>query len=343
MKTKIHILLGILFFTLYSCQKEEVVIVQDTTQNLTKVSPLTDLISRVSQNPTSNDNVIDSTSCFSVRLPVTVIVNSNTIVVSSTTDYQTVQDAIDQFTNDDDIVNFIFPITIEYQNFTTQVLNNSDDLDDAIDQCDEDDGFDEIDCINLNYPIVVNVYDSDNQLANTVTLTSNSLLYNFLENLNSNQYIAINYPISLVNSSGNTIVINNNQQFEDSIVDSIDDCDDTPSSGENPIFSETIINGSWYVSYFFDENDETSQYNGYNFTFLSNGNVTAIKNSVTINGNWSNYVDSGENKLDLNFVGSTLDDFNEDWRITEFTTTLIKLKNVSGGNGGTDYLYFTRN
>ncbi|WP_395043748.1 hypothetical protein [Flavobacterium sp.] len=343
MKTILYILFGILSMLLFSCQKEEVVIVQDTTQNLTNSSPLTDLISRVSQNPTSNDNIIDSTSCFSVRLPVTVIVNSNNIVVASTIDYQTVQDAIDEFSTDDDIVNFVYPITIEYQNFTTQILNDSNDLDDALDQCDEDDGFDEIDCINLNYPIVINVYDSNNQLANTLTLNNNSQLYNFLENLNSNQYIAINYPISMINSSGNTVVITNNQQFEDSIDDSIDDCNDTPSSGGNPVFSEIIINGSWHVSYYFDDEDETSDYNGYNFTFLSNGTVTAIKTSTTINGNWSNYLDSGENKLNLNFDGSLLDSFEDDWRITEFTPTLIKLKDVSGGNGGTDYLYFTKN
>lgn len=345
MKTTHYLLLVILPFFVASCQKEENEVVQDTTQNLVNTSPLTSLISRVSQNATSADNVIDSSSCFSVQLPVTVIVNGDEVTVATEADYQTVQDAIDAFSDDDDIVNFIYPITIQYQNFSTQVLNNSDELDDVLDDCGEDDDFDEIDCISLNYPIVINIYDSNNELASTVTITTNAQLYNFLENLEDNEYVAINYPISLVNSNGSMVVITSNSQFEDVIEDSIDDCDDDSSGGGSgdSAFSDVISSGTWYVSYFFDDSDETSDYAGYNFTFSTSGSVTAVKLATTINGNWDNYIDSGDDKLELSFDGSTLDEIDEDWEITEYSSTVIKLKHVSGGGGGTDYLYFTKN
>lgn len=345
MKTTIkYLFLSLLGISFVACQKEETVIVQDDNniQNLSIASPLSSLISRVSQSPTSFDNVIDNCSCFSVQLPVTVIVNSQNITVSTDADYQIVQNAIDAFSNDDDIVNFIYPITVKFQNFQTKILSNKDQLDDILDECYGDDGFDEIDCISVVYPISFNVYNSNNQVASTITINSNSQLYNFLENLDSNVIISLNYPVSLLNSTGATIVINNNSELESFIENSIDDCQSSGGGG-NPTFTSILTSGSWHISYHFDDVDDTSSYNGYNFTFNSSGTVIAVNNTMNINGTWSTYVDSGENKFLLAFDGLTLDEIEEDWKITEFTATSIRLKHISGGNGGTDYLYFTKN
>lgn len=343
MKLKNVLNLSLIGLFLISCQTEENEVIQDPNQNLSNVSPLTTLLTRVTQNPTSGDNIIDNSSCFSVVLPATVIVNGQNIVVSTQADYQTVQDAIDAFLNDDDIVNFIYPITIQFQNFSTQVLQDSDDLDDVIDDCDEDDGFDEIDCISFNFPIVINVYNANNQLANTITINNNTELYNFLENLEDNEYVAIQYPISLIDSNGVNVTITSNDQLEDVIEDSIDDCDDSPSGGGSSTLSSIIIEGTWYVSYFFDDTDETSDYTGYNFTFNVSGTATAVKNTTTINGSWSNYIDSGDEKLEFSFDGSILDELEDDWEVTEYSITQIRLKNVSGGGNGTDYLYLSKN
>lgn len=342
-----YIIFGFIFFSFGSCQKEEETIIQDETESFVLDSPIAGLLSRTSQNPTSMDNILDNSSCFSVQLPVTVIVNGQQILVSDDADYQTVQDAIDEFSNDDDLVNFVYPITIQYQNFQTDILQDADDLEDVLDDCGDDDGFDEIDCITLVYPFTINVYDSNNQLANSVTITSNSNLFNFLANLANNVYAAINYPISAINFNGQTIAINSNSQLENFIEESIDDCDDDNSGGGgtgNQTFTDVLISGSWYISYFTEDDDnETAYFNGYNFTFNTNGTTTAVKNGVTTNGTWSTYVDSGENKLDLSFDGAILDEIEEDWRIIEFSATQIRLKHISGGNGGTDYLTFTKN
>jgi hypothetical protein len=346
MKVIFKSILVVVLFTLVSCQNEEETIIQDNTQSFDSNSPIAGLLSRTSQNPTALDNVLDNSSCFSVQLPVTVIVNGQQITVNEEADYQTVQDAIDAFSNDDDIVNFVYPITIRFQNFQTQVLQDADDLDDVLDNCDEDDGFDEIDCISLVYPIVINLYDSNNQLANTVTITSNSSLFNFLNNLSNNTFIAINYPISAVNASGQTITINSNSELENFIDDSIDDCDDDNIGGGgsgSADFTAVLTSGTWYISYYQEDDDnETADFNGYVFAFNGNGTSTAVRNSVTTNGTWSTYVDSGQNKLELAFDGLNLDEIEEDWRIIEFSSTQIRLKDVSGGDGSIDYLTFTR-
>ena len=347
MKKFSFLFLSILVSMFFSCQKEELEIVDETSnpETLNATSPLTGLVTRVTQSPTGIDNVLDNSSCFRVVLPVTVIVNGQNYLVGTQGDYQVVQDAIDAFSNDDDIVNFIYPITIQFQNAQTQVISNSDMLDDVLDDCEEEDGLDEIDCVQFVYPININIYDANNQLAQTLLIQSNSQFYNFIANLSNNQLIAFQFPIAVINSNGQTITITSNEQLLEFIDDSIDDCNSNSgggSGGGNVDFTNVLTTGNWRITYFFEDVDETSSYNGYNFTFNANGTSVAIGNQ-TINGTWSSYLDSGTQKLDITFDGITLDDIEEDWRVIEFTPTLIRLKHTSGGDGGTDYLTFTKN
>ncbi|MFV5700192.1 hypothetical protein ACM55H_17680 [Flavobacterium sp. ZT3R17] len=343
MKTIKYLLMSFTAIVFISCQNEETLVIQDTTQNLTAVSPLTDLISRVSQNPTSKDNVLDNSSCFNVQLPVIVIVDGKQITVSNQNDYLKVQAALDAFTNDDDIVNFVYPITIQYQNFTTQLIANSDQLNDVSNNCHKEDGFDEIDCIHINYPIKINIYNANNQIASTVIFQNDKDLYNFLENIESNVFISINYPVSITNFNGQNVVITNNSDFENNIETSIKDCNNNSVGGGNLNFTSILKDGTWHVSYFFNKIDETSNYNGYNFTFNSNGTVVAVKGTNNIGGTWLTFVNSDQDKLQLKFDDSKLDELKDDWKITEYTTTSVRLKKESSSSGETDYLYFTKN
>ena len=326
-----------------SCQDEGTLVIQDSTQNLTAKSPLVSLISRVSQNPTAKDNILDKSSCFNVLLPVSIVVNKKNITVSSQNDYLVVQNALDAFSNDDDIVNFVYPITIQYQNFKTELIRNSDQLENVIDNCDDDDGFDEIECISINYPIKISIYNSNNQIANTITIQNDKDLYNFLKDLESNVFISINYPISIINSKGQNVVITNNSNFENSIEEGIKDCNINSGSGGNQNFVSILTNGTWYVSYYFDDSDETLNYKGYNFTFNNNQTVTVVKEKNTFAGNWSTFVNNSQDIFLLKFEDSKLDDLEEDWKITEFTNTNVRLKNKSTSDVATDYLYFTKN
>lgn len=343
MKTIRYLLISFTTIVFISCQNEDTLIIQDTTQNLTAVSPLTNLISRVSQNATSQDNVLDNSSCFNVQLPVTVIVNGKQMTISNQNDYTTVQAAIDAFSNDDDIVNFVYPITIQYQNFNRQLITNSDQLKEVIDHCDEDDGFDEIDCIHINYPIKIDIYNANNQIANTNTIQNDKDLYNFLENIESNVFISINYPVSITDPNGQNVAITNNSDFENRIEAGIKDCNTNSPTGGFPNSSSILTDGTWHISYFFNNIDETSNYSGYNFTFNSNGTVVAVKGTSTIGGSWSTFVNSGQDILLLKFDNDKLDDLDDDWKITEYTTANFRLKNESSSSADTDYLYFTKN
>jgi hypothetical protein len=129
--------------------------------------------------------------------------------------------------------------------------------------------------------------------------------------------------------------------------------DDTPSNGNNPNDVIAIVNnGTWRITYYFDNNQvETNNYNGYNFTFGTNNVLTATNGTNTITGFWSvtdsnSNDDSSFSDLDFNIAFTAppfFEELTDDWEILEKSATLIKLKDVSGGNGGIDYLTFTKN
>jgi hypothetical protein len=108
--------------------------------------------------------------------------------------------------------------------------------------------------------------------------------------------------------------------------------------------SGTINQGNWKVTYFNDSGkDETNKFNGYTFTFSSNGTITATNGSITETGTWSTGNDDSQVKLYITFMGiSPFAEITDDWHVIEQGSSVIKLEDVSGGNGGTDYLNFSK-
>lgn len=343
MKKKYFIILVILSLSTISCQDE----VENKNINLkesfTKTSALTILIKRVAQSRTTFDNIIDGTSCFSVQLPVTVTANLHQFTIETENDYHQVVTIFNESLSDDDVVHFHFPITLTYQNFQQIVVTSQNQLDNILANCPPSEDFHEINCIDFNLPVKINSYNSENQLSNSETIQSNSQLYNFIANINNDTILSIVYPISMTNSSGQIITINNNTELKTVIETVINQCDDFIGVVD-PVLADIIIDGTWYISSYLDEEEnETSDYYGYNFTFLSNGNLTAVKNAVTINGTWTIVGDGVNKKLDINFVGDTIEDIEEDWKVIEFNASNIRLKHISGGDGETHYLNFAKN
>ena len=109
--------------------------------------------------------------------------------------------------------------------------------------------------------------------------------------------------------------------------------------------------GAWQITLFEDSGkDETNHFSGYDFTFEGNGTLIADNGMNTVQGTWnitdSNSNDNSLEDLDLNIFFNVTNDFeelNDDWDILTNTSMKIELIDISGGNGGTDYLTFERN
>lgn len=134
------------------------------------------------------------------------------------------------------------------------------------------------------------------------------------------------------------------------------DEDDTNlnSSTQDPtVVINTVTQGTWRVILYQDSGvDETSSFSGYTFTFEPSNVLTATNGTTNYTGTWSvTNSDSNDgnptNDLDFNIGFSSPqlfdDELTDDWDIISYTATKIQLIDISGGNGGIDYLTFEKN
>jgi len=106
-----------------------------------------------------------------------------------------------------------------------------------------------------------------------------------------------------------------------------------------------LTSGDWYITYFFDDSDETADFSDYVFNFATDNTATASNTSGTTDGSWSTTSgDETELGLNLNFGTSIpLEELADDWDVLEVTNDIIRLKDISGGDGSEDFLTFERN
>jgi hypothetical protein len=118
-----------------------------------------------------------------------------------------------------------------------------------------------------------------------------------------------------------------------------------------PQIENIMISGNWRITKFIDSGkDETNHFTGYDFIFNENGVLTSNNGANTYEGIWSisdsNSSDDSPDDMDFNILFNLTNDFedlNDDWDILSVTSSKIELVDVSGGNGGTDFLTFEKN
>lgn len=138
---------------------------------------------------------------------------------------------------------------------------------------------------------------------------------------------------------------------------SSDEMDNPNNNSQQIMLIENITgSGSWIVSSYVDSGqDETNDFSGYTFTFGNDGTLITTNGTNTVSGIWS-VTDSSNSNDDSNSIEDI--DFNisfsvpttsvfyeliDDWEIVTYNDNTISLIDISGGNGGTDTLVFTKN
>lgn len=322
----------------YSCQKESVELIDETTDNtITANSPLSNLVLRTTQNAGIDDDIIDRNSCCSVFYPVGVVVNGQQLMIENQSDLQLIRDIYDLFPNDTDTLEIDYPIDLIYENYNIYPINNETELVRYSDDCS---GSNEITCIDYVYPITYFTYNSNQQQTGSIVVHNDVEMYLFLQDLSTDDFISIDFPISVILADGNILVVNNNLELETAIMDCVNNANTDPVDPTQ--FEQDLTNGVWYVTYYFDDYDETSDFFGYEFSFALDHTALAVINSTSVNGEW-NFMGGSQPELDLYFgVDTPLDELDEDWEILESNSELIRLKHISGSDGSTDLLTFGR-
>jgi hypothetical protein len=124
--------------------------------------------------------------------------------------------------------------------------------------------------------------------------------------------------------------------------------DDTSSSTAitTANLTATASTGTWRITYYYEtDHQETANYAGYAFTFAGGNVLTATKaGAANVAGTWTTGVDDSKVKLVLSFATpASFVELSDDWHVTSRTDTKIVMTDVSGGNGGTDFLTFEKN
>lgn len=109
--------------------------------------------------------------------------------------------------------------------------------------------------------------------------------------------------------------------------------------------SQVVISGTWRVSLFTNNGtNETIDFSGYTFSFITGGTITVVKNGVSLSGTWSVNTSSNKFSIDLGAktdVNKPLGELTDDWKIISVTETVIQLQDDNTSNN--EKLTFSKN
>lgn len=356
LKTTKHIFLIFLlisFIMNISCRKEEIEFEQAPPEDtLTPNSQVANLMQRTAMNDGSIDNIIDYANCFSIQLPVAVIVNSIQLTVNSNLEFASVEAIFDEFNDDSDSIEIIFPITIILNDFSHVNINSMSELSTYADTCNgENEMDDDIECIDFQYPILASIYNTNNELISSVSLTNDEQMYNFIEDIDANDIVSIDFPMMVVASDGTILNINNLNELRNVIETYADACDedddydynddDCNACSPNQLRDILTNCSDWVVDKLErNNNNYDDAYDGYLFNFFTDGTVTVADFGNFYYGTWTTSGTGNNITLDINIPG--LNYCNLNWNLHEIDQNSSETK-VDLRVGDTDRMRYETN
>ncbi|CAL2102485.1 conserved protein of unknown function [Tenacibaculum sp. 190130A14a] len=313
---------------LFSCRTEELKIIDPPVQKaLVEDSPVVKLMNRAVLRDGSKDNIIDKASCLSIKLPVTVVVNSKEITIDSEDGYEEIEAIFDLFDDDVDTLEIKYPIEVILSDHTIVTVNSDDELENLTKDCKgENEEDDDIECLDFEYPFTASVFNENNDLILTITLEDDEQLYELLHDLKKYAAVTINFPINVKLSSGTVLTINSLEELEEAISSAVnscdedddndyedDDCDDCTTDILKEFFEKC---DEWKVDKLkVNDVDYTDDYEKATFYFREDGSIKVTKNGNIYEGEWEASGDANDIMITINVDG--LDKFNKTWTLHE--------------------------
>lgn len=339
----------ILFFVasilLCSCQKEAEVLVDETDEEevITANSQLARMLLSASQVNGSLDDIIDGSPCTSVVLPILVFVNNQDVEIITLDDLSIIQEIWDQYPNDTDSLIINFPITLLFEDYYEEEIDDNDDLLDAVEEC-QNLIEDTYSCVDFNYPISCFTYDSDNEQTGRVTLQNNREWFVYLNYLDEDTSIAIDYTMELV-IDDEIVQVNNNQELTQAF--GTVDCDidsGTPLDPDIVALRDRLKDGTWHIAQYLDDgDDETAVFSGWDFNFIESVTVYATKGSQTVEGIWVVTVDYDELNFKFDMDSPINDADDDDYKVLSQTDDEIIFVTLDSDDNTEDTLKFVKN
>jgi hypothetical protein len=314
-------IVAIIFLSFFSCQEESQEIIETSTQEqITANTPLADSMARAAANDGSSDDFLDSSSCFNIALPVTITIGNTVITITDEEGLDDLEDLIDDFYDGDADIQFEFPITVVFGDYSDLVIENEQQLNDLITTCDFNYDDDYIECVDFQYPISFSIFNTSFVVIDTVVIQNDEQLYDFLSSLDDddNAVVAsLDYPVTLVYANGDTIEVFNNGELNQVFEAVDDDCND---SGEavfcnEAALSQALVTCSWDMDIDDDGNNDDEDYD---VLFLENGGVEAYDDNQLIGtGQWELTETTEGTQLNLSGFSGSLSFLNDAWLVSD--------------------------
>ena len=293
---------------------------------------IADLILRVAMNDGSFDNIIDHSSCISLELPYTVIVNDTELTINDKEDFYMVEHIIDKSEDDEDVIEINYPVTAIQADHSELILNNEDDLEALVDQCPENTPDDDIECIDFKYPITLYIFDSQNQIPDVISVENDRDLYDFFKEFEDDELVSFDYPFYLRDLSkidyvrdlsgigyvrvDSKLELENYISAAEGVCDEDDDNDYNDDDADVTYLKAVLMFGEWEIAIGSGFSFDTT-FPGYKFNFIEHGLVEVSTEDGNFSGFWYANGDYGVPELELDFGGeSPLDQLEEDWEVS---------------------------
>ncbi|WP_179005359.1 hypothetical protein [Winogradskyella forsetii] len=312
-----HLLISFLFaFLCFTSCQDEIEQIENPNEQETIVpnSTLASLMSRTASNFGAADDILDGASCFSVELPVTIQVSDITIIIESEVDLEALEDLLDDVSVDEDAMDFVFPITIIFNDYSQIIIENEDELQSFVADCVENEN-DVIACADFMYPISFSVFNSGFNLVDTVVISDDEALYTFLDELEDDEnavIVSLNFPVTIAYANGETIEVNTNEELGNAIELAEQFCGEENDCIEDEV-ALNLIECPWAFT------DGSGNFENNRMIFNPNGELQISEGSATsaIGGNWN--LSATDNGLIVNFSELTAfqDSLEGDWLVIE--------------------------
>ncbi len=322
------LLFTLLILLVFSCRKaDDPVFLGEDPRAIEVNSTAALLLEQTSTFDGSYDNILDKASCLALVLPVQVRANGVELTIDATADYDVVESILDEFDDDTDMVELVFPLTVIQSDFTEVTVTDQSAFDALAAACAGENVPDpDIECADIVYPITVSIYDPERERIETETIEDDKDLYELIQDLGEGPIVSLNFPLDIRLSDDTLVQAADLAQLE-IILDSAratcdedddydyndDDCDNCSTD-----YLTTILTGcpDWYVDKLelADLNLE-DQYAGYLFNFNADGSLTVDSGATTYPGSWSS--EGMANDITVSLSIPLLPDFSFSWNLHE--------------------------
>ncbi|MBV1924812.1 MAG: hypothetical protein KUG68_12380, partial [Flavobacteriaceae bacterium] len=152
--------------------------------------------------------------------------------------------------------------------------------------------------------------------------------YSYLSNMNEEDYISIQFPISVTTQSNEIVDVADDMVLQTLISECVEEEID-PNT-----LRDYLINEVWYVNFNFQDIDNTHNFCEYYIDFNVNGSMVATNDDITINGEWNIGYEGDAIYVELIFDDEApFNDINNKWFLISYSSDNLGFEKP--GNSGT--------